>query len=108
MRPDQCDGRLVGVAVDMTNPIPLSPAARAVINATAVEACLAEWGSVNDPPCHPDDEGWNGCHLCVKGDLIAAALRAAADQLRYACADEAADWLTGIAAELESSDNPSL
>lgn len=54
----------------------LSPAAQAVIQATAVEACLAEWGPVNDPPCHPDDEGWNGCHLCVKSDLIAAALEA--------------------------------
>lgn len=42
----------------------------------AVEACLAEWGPVNDPPCHPDDEGWNGCHLCVKRDLIAAELEA--------------------------------
>ena len=61
-------------------PKPLSPAARAVIQATSVEACLAEWGPVNDPPCHPDDEGWNGCHLCVKSDLIAAALRAAADK----------------------------
>ncbi len=59
----------------------LSPAAQAVIHASAVEACLAEWGPVNDPPCHPDDEGWNGCHLCVKRDLIAAALRAAADQV---------------------------
>ena len=59
----------------------LSPAARAVLEAAAVSACLAEWGPVNDPPCHPDDEGWNGCHLCVKRDLIAAALRAAADQV---------------------------
>ena len=60
---------------------PLSPAAAAVLYASAVEACLAEWGPVNDPPCHPDDEGWNGCHLCVKRDLVAAALRAAADQV---------------------------
>ena len=59
----------------------LSPAAKAVLQASAVEACLAEWGPVNDPPCHPDDEGWNGCHLCVKRGLIAAALRAAADQV---------------------------
>ena len=58
----------------------LSPAARAVLKATAVKACLAEWGTVNDPPCHPDDEGWNGCHLCVKRDLVVAALRAAVDQ----------------------------
>jgi len=83
----------------------LSPAAQAVIHASAVEACLAEWGPVNDPPCHPDDEGWNGCHLCVKRDLIAAAFRAAADQLRNAyaneeCIDSADDFLDGIATEL--------
>jgi hypothetical protein len=59
----------------------LSPAARAVLEAAAVSACLAEWGPVNDPPCHPDDEGWNGCHLCVRRDLIAAALQAVADQV---------------------------
>lgn len=81
----------------------LSPAAQAVIHASAVGACLAEWGPVNDPPCHPDDEGWNGCHLCVKRDLIAAALRALADQ-----AGSAKHWhvneIRSIAAELETND----
>lgn len=103
---------------------PLSPAAKAVIQAAAVEACLAEWGPVNDPPCHPDDEGWNGCHLCVKRDLIAAAFRAAADQVvpeerephvpDYPDSDQIAPWhewterqharaqLLAIATELEA------
>lgn len=91
----------------------LSPAAAAVLYASAVEACLAEWGPVNDPPCHPDDEGWNGCHLCVKRDLVAAALRAAADQvvplphLPYdSCCDVSASAIRqdilDIAAELEA------
>jgi len=27
-------------------------------------ACIREWESVNDPPCHPSDPGWKGCALC--------------------------------------------
>ena len=26
--------------------------------------CIAEWGNVNDPPCHPSDKGWKPCDLC--------------------------------------------
>jgi hypothetical protein len=96
----------------------LFPAAQAVLQAATVQACLAEWGAVNDPPCHPDDEDWNGCHLCVKRDLIAAALRAAADQAVPSDADEPRNYLPmaiecqrireellAIAAELEALDD---
>lgn len=60
---------------------PLSPAAQAVLTAQAKERCLFEWSSVNDPPCHPNDPGWNGCVQCVDRRGIAAALRVAADQV---------------------------
>ena len=96
----------------------LSPAAHAVLQAAATQACLAEWREVNDPPCHPSDEGWNGCHLCVKRDLIAGALRAAADEaipltktpwgttlVPVFTAQESRDRLLAIANELKSS-NP--
>jgi len=58
----------------------LSPAAQKILRADAAERCLAEWSSVNDPPCHPSDEGWNGCGTCVNRAAVAAALEAAADQ----------------------------
>lgn len=43
----------------------LSPTAQAMLTAQARERCLHEWSTTNDPPCHPDDPGWNGCKLCV-------------------------------------------
>jgi hypothetical protein len=55
--------------------------AQAVADAAARARCLHQWSTVNDPPCHPSDEGWTGCHLCVShstaGDV--AAIRAAVD-----------------------------
>ena len=60
----------------------LSPAAQAVLTAQAKERCLFEWSTVNDPPCHPSDSGWNGCIQCVDRRGIAAALRAVADQCK--------------------------
>lgn len=63
----------------MTNTV--SPAAQAVLTAQAKERCLFEWSSVNDPPCHPSDPDWNGCVQCVDRRGLAAALRAAADQV---------------------------
>ena len=55
--------------------------AQVVIDAAARARCLYQWSTVNDPPCHPSDDGWTGCHLCVShsnaGD--AAAIRAAVD-----------------------------
>ena len=60
---------------------PLSFAAQAVLKTSASAACLQHWGAVNDPPCHPSDDGWNGCGDCVHRSAIAAALRAAADQV---------------------------
>jgi len=59
----------------------LFPAAQAVLRADAAARCLSEWDSVNDPPCHPSDNDWNGCIRCVNRLAIAAALRAAADQV---------------------------
>ena len=66
--------------ISMSN---LSPTAQKVLRADAARRCLAEWSSVNDPPCHPSDEGWSGCGTCVNRAAIAAALEAAADQLKY-------------------------
>jgi len=60
---------------------PLSPAAQAVLRADAGARCVSEWDSVNDPPCHPSDSNWNGCFDCVNRSAVAAALRAAADQI---------------------------
>jgi hypothetical protein len=58
----------------------LSPAAQAILTAQAKQRCLNEWDHVNDPPCHPSDDDWNGCYQCVDRRGLAAALRAAADQ----------------------------
>ena len=60
---------------------PLSPAAQAVLRADAGARCVSEWDSVNDPPCHPSDSNWNGCFDCVNRSAVAAALRAAANQV---------------------------
>lgn len=57
----------------------LTPTAQEVLIASAKARCLHEWYNVNDPPCHPSDEGWNGCIQCVNRSSIAATLRAAAD-----------------------------
>ena len=59
----------------------LSPAAQAILTAKAKQRCLNEWDHVNDPPCHPSDADWNGCYQCVDRRGLAAALRAAADQV---------------------------
>lgn len=53
--------------------------AQAVADAAARARCRDQWSTVNDPPCHPSDEGWNGCHLCVSRAGDAAAIRAAVD-----------------------------
>lgn len=29
------------------------------------ERCRIEWSNVNDPPCHPRDDGWAPCCLCI-------------------------------------------
>jgi antirestriction protein ArdC len=55
----------------------LSPAAKAILVAEAKSRCLRE-----ERGCHPTDSDWNGCWICVHRKGVAAALRAAADQLR--------------------------
>jgi len=52
-----------------------------VIEAAARARCLDQWSTTNDPPCHPSDEGWNGCHLCVNRAGDAAAIRALVEQV---------------------------
>jgi hypothetical protein len=59
----------------------LSPSAKIILAASAKANCLQEWDHVNDPPCHPGDSDWNGCYTCVHRAGIAAALRAAVDQV---------------------------
>ncbi len=78
---------------------PLSPAAQAVLRADAGARCVSEWASVNDPPCHPSDNGWNGCFDCVNRSAVAAALRAAA-VYSYCPVDR--KRLAAIADELEA------
>jgi hypothetical protein len=74
----------------------LSPQAQAVLIAEAKSRCLRE-----ERGCHPNDQDWNGCYVCVHRRGLAAALRAAADQ----CAEGATHWaLYVIAAELEGVD----
>ena len=53
--------------------------AQAVTNATTRARCRDQWSTVNDPPCHPSDVEWNGCHLCLSRAGDAAAIRAAVD-----------------------------
>jgi len=88
--------------------------AQVVIDAAARARCLHQWSTVNDPPCHPNDEGWNGCHLCVSRAGDAAAIRAAVDLMlpeeRRLCDRswqrmiKRAEFLA-IAAELEAPTN---
>lgn len=59
----------------------LSPSAKIILVASAKANCVQEWDHVNDPPCYPDDSDWNGCYTCIHRAGIAAALRAAADQV---------------------------
>jgi hypothetical protein len=83
----------------------LSPSAKTILAASAKANCLQEWDHVNDPPCHPDDSDWNGCYTCVHRAGIAAALRAAADQVVIklgGLGQESAWYLEEIAAELEA------
>jgi len=97
----------------------LSPAAQAVLRADAGARCVSKWDSVNDPPCHPSDSNWNGCFDCVNRSAVAAALRAAADQvakmrphggrawsteqaIAYDALTKATDHFLAIAAELET------
>jgi hypothetical protein len=58
-----------------------SLAAQAILTAQAKQRCLNEWDHVNDPPCHPSDDDWNGCYQCVDRRGLAAALRVTADQI---------------------------
>jgi hypothetical protein len=54
---------------------------QAVLLAYAKQRCLAEWGNTNDPPCHPRDDGWNGCTQCIDRRALAAAVYAIADKV---------------------------
>lgn len=89
----------------------LSPAAQAVLTASAKAHCLREWDHVNDPPCHPDDADWNGCYQCVSREGVAAALYALLQEKGAEIYDEDGrlvhfvvmqDDIRAIAAELES------
>lgn len=53
-----------------------------ICNAVTIAQCLWEWDNVNDPPCHPDDEGWKGCSSCYANrQILAVAFHVAADRL---------------------------
>jgi hypothetical protein len=52
-----------------------------VLIASAKANCVREWDNVNDPPCHPGDDKWCGCDLCIKRVGIAAALRVIGNHL---------------------------
>jgi hypothetical protein len=54
----------------------LSPAAKAILVAEAKSRCLRE-----ERGCHPTDFDWNGCWICVHRKGVAAALRAAVNQV---------------------------
>jgi hypothetical protein len=82
---------------------PLSPAAQAILTAKAKQRCLNEWDHVNDPPCHPSDNDWNGCYQCVDRRGLAAALRAVVQELKYFGITE--KNILAIAAELEGADD---
>ena len=71
------------------------PRAQAVLIAEAKSRCLRE-----ERGCHPDDSDWNGCWVCVHRRGLAAALRAAVDQLDHSTSEHR---LLTIAAELEGN-----
>jgi hypothetical protein len=63
----------------MNKPTPMQT--QAVLLAYAKQRCLAEWDNVNDPPCHPSDDGWNGCTQCIDRQALASAVYAIADKV---------------------------
>jgi hypothetical protein len=73
----------------------LSPAAQAVLIAEAKSRCLRE-----ERGCHPNDSDWNGCWVCVHRRGLAAALRAAADELDHSTSEHT---LYAIASELDNN-----
>jgi hypothetical protein len=50
--------------------------ATAILIAEAKSRCLSE-----DRGCHPDDEDWNGCYVCVHRAGLAQALRTAVNHV---------------------------
>ncbi len=72
--------------------------AKLALVASAKINCLREWDATNDPPCHPSDDGWEGCGLCVKSAGLAAAFRIIADHVDLKSKQmilNAADYLDG-------------
>lgn len=54
----------------MANSTAFSSATKAILIAEAKSRCLREEGS-----CHPNDNDWNGCYVCVHRRGLASALR---------------------------------
>lgn len=76
--------------------------ADSICHAVTVAQCLWEWDNVNDPPCHPDDEGWKGCSSCYANrEILAIAFHTAANDLGSHLLSQE---LRQIANYLESSD----
>ncbi len=50
--------------------------------AAAAERCLAEWQSVNDPPCHPGDADWRPCRRCEHAEHSAEWFAARVEEVR--------------------------
>lgn len=54
-----------------------------ICHAVTRAQCLWEWDNVNDPPCHPDDEGWKGCSSCYANrEILSVAFQVASQCLR--------------------------
>lgn len=64
----------------MTN---LQEITQKVLIAQAKQRCLREWEDVNGPPCHPEDEDWNGCIHCIDRKGLAAAITEIVNELGY-------------------------
>lgn len=62
--------------------IDINQITKSICNAVTKAHCLWEWDNANDPPCHPDDEGWKGCSSCYANrEILAVAFHVAADRL---------------------------
>lgn len=74
-------------------PTEITELAEAICRKVTEAQCLWEWDNVNDPPCHPSDDGWKGCSSCYANrSILAVAFREAAAHLKPPLSET--PWLT--------------
>lgn len=85
----------------------MSSASQAILMSQAKARCRFEWSTTNDPPCHPNDDNWNGCSQCIDRHGLIAALQTLADHVVPANGsrknNEIRDEILSIANQLNST-----